>query len=120
MKNEKRFKPQIFVCPADEISNESISKDPSLEQEEPCRNVDCYFGKNKIKLSLFPVNNLFWEFLKKSKWSFYAFIQNEKDGAKQYFHSQNLKKKPDNSFAIEMARLLEEFQRIKKVKEVVI
>jgi hypothetical protein len=80
---KQRFKPQIFVCPADPESNKNIAEHPSLIQVDPCVNVNCYFGRNKIILSLFPVDNVTFEVFKKSRaLAFYAFTQSTKDGNK--------------------------------------
>lgn len=113
----KSFVPQIFVCPIDPESNQSIAQYPSLMQVDPCINEKCYFGRNKIVLSLFPVDNITFNMFKKSKaLAFYAFIQNEKDGKKQYFHSQNIKKPTNNTLAKIMAGLLEQLEKVKTKK----
>jgi hypothetical protein len=117
---KQRFKPQIFVCPADPESNKNIAEHPSLIQVDPCVNVNCYFGRNKIILSLFPVDNVTFEVFKKSRaLAFYAFTQSTKDGNKQYFYSQNIHK-PDNGLAIKMAGLLEKLEKAKKDKDKVL
>lgn len=112
-----KFKPQIFVCPIDQESNQSIAQHPSLLQVEPCINQQCFFGSTAVVLSIFPVDNLAFNTFKRSNGlAFYSFVQNEKDGKKHYFYSQNVKKQKDN-LAIKMAGLLEKLERSKgKVK----
>lgn len=65
MKNA--FKPQIFVCPLDQESNQSIAQHPDMLQVDPCINAEVYFGKNKINLSLLPVGNILFNTLKRTR-----------------------------------------------------
>lgn len=114
----KSFKPIIFIYPVGDESNKSIVRYPKFFQDDPNFNTLCYFGKNPVELPTYSMDQMAFEYLKASDVSFYAFIQNEKDGRRQYFHSQNLGRQKNNdrdALAAKIAKMLEAFES-EKVK----
>lgn len=112
-KPSKKFKERIFVFPADPQTNQSIAQHPSLSQEFPDLGSECRFGRNAIILPVYEIENVIFETFKKSKaLAFYAFKQTVFRGSKQYFYSQNIKKKTDDKTILEIQRLLEKIESL--------
>lgn len=114
---KKPFKPQLFVCPIGPYTNRTIAFHPSLSQVDPLLETDCYFGNSIIKASLYPIDERLYKSIKKhNELSFYVFIQNTKEGRKQYCYSQNIKATNGDIFAKQMEGLLEKLLKMKEKK----
>lgn len=114
-KKKRPFKPQFFVCPIGPYTNQTIAVHPSLSQVQPLLETDCYFGNSIIKASLYPIDERLFNSIKKhAELSFYVFIQNVRDGRRQYCYSQNIKAKSSDIFAKQMEGLLEKLLKMKE------
>ena len=115
------FKTKYFLSPIGPHSNESFARIAAQKIEEINHETTCYFGKNKVFMDTYEFDEIRYKSLRKSSLSFYAFIQKEKEGNRQYFYSQNIDKKSLSRMDLKIAEIAEQIDKqLKESRKVIL